>query len=181
MAVIVGLTEPSTFQSTPPARGATKRPLMSSSRSVFQSTPPARGATVIAFRIPSTIWDFNPRPPQGERPCPFCGGEADFIISIHAPRKGSDSRVPYISELLPYFNPRPPQGERPPHMELAFLLRYFNPRPPQGERPIISGNAPTRDVFQSTPPARGATSRSQTVRTVKMDFNPRPPQGERRT
>ena len=34
-----------TFQSTPPARGATMKFSLSKSNSLFQSTPPARGAT----------------------------------------------------------------------------------------------------------------------------------------
>ena len=112
LAVIVGLTEPSTFQSTPPARGATTLAQHSAGKSIFQSTPPARGATrflVLPLQQPAY---FNPRPPQGERlvssiddvrlwrfqSTPPARG-ATFLacvnmlylrISIHAPRKGSD-------------------------------------------------------------------------------------------
>ena len=42
---------------------------------IFQSTPPARGATKIRFHTIQKDFDFNPRPPRGGRPCithPFC-------------------------------------------------------------------------------------------------------------
>ena len=59
----------------------------------------------------------------------------DFQISIHAPREGGDYRS----------------------LPAKFWPRNFNPRPLRGGRLTdvvhIRGNA----VFQSTPPARGAT------------------------
>ena len=79
---------------------------------IFQSTPPARGATKIRFHTIQRDFDFNPRPPRGGRPCithPFCfkyafqstppargatlGNDCVLIvvkISIHAPREGGD-------------------------------------------------------------------------------------------
>ena len=83
-----------TFQSTPPARGATVKSTVFvffefisihaprkgsdfpkvttlSTRLLFQSTPPARGATDVAVMA-----------------------DAVAIISIHAPRKGSDCKAP---------------------------------------------------------------------------------------
>ena len=56
------------FQSTPPARGATRsNARLSELRKQFQSTPPARGATSIWPC--SSKWGpyFNPRPPRGGR------------------------------------------------------------------------------------------------------------------
>ena len=61
------------FQSTPPARGATKRFYMIARCDGFQSTPPARGATPIML-APIALPD----------------------ISIHAPREGGDSRILFI-------------------------------------------------------------------------------------
>ena len=64
-------------------------------------------------------------------------GDAVWIImiSIHAPREGSDGQS----------------------LHRSACRLYFNPRPPRGERLIIVGNSSTSDTFQSTPPARGAT------------------------
>ena len=58
-----------------------------------------------------------------------------FSISIHAPRKGSDCF-------------RSVHALPPPN---------FNPRPPQGERQLLQVRSKWRIIFQSTPPARGAT------------------------
>ena len=56
---------------------------------------------------------------------------------------------------------------------------YFNPRPPRGGRPAPGMPTGTFWVFQSTPPARGATgARKQKDRQLR-DFNPRPPRGGR--
>ena len=59
-------------------------------------------------------------------------------ISIHAPRGGSDVRN-FVCSVLP--------------------LLYFNPRSPRGERldEVLPGD--TFEIFQSTLPAGGATSR----------------------
>ncbi len=77
------------FQSTLPARGATRLTRAGSGTGRFQSTLPARGATCLQSAI-----------------------ERDVSISIHAPRTGSDAeRWPLLSGLQ-YFNPRSPHGER---------------------------------------------------------------------
>ena len=57
---------------------------------------------------------------------------------------------------------------------------YFNPRPPRGGAtwwPISSGAGAS--LFQSTPPARGATRARSTWRGNAPYFNPRPPRGGR--
>ena len=56
------------FQSTLPARGATKWTALKGLITEFQSTLPARGATVIATAFALAPNDFNPRSPHGERP-----------------------------------------------------------------------------------------------------------------
>ena len=56
-------------------------------------------------------------------------------ISIHAPREGGD----YV------FAPGPPS------------FTDFNPRPPRGGRPGLHIDNLHHQIFQSTPPARGAT------------------------
>ena len=111
----------------------------------------------------------------------------EFIISIHAPRTGSDTLLSRCCPKFFYFNPRSPHGER-----------HFNPPANGGERNISihaprtgsdgggsvaqrygrisihaprTGSDPRRGVcipvpsiFQSTLPARGAT--------VKAGANP---------
>ena len=182
------------FQSTPPARGATSqiRPKMLTP-SEFQSTPPARGATV-----PSDLSYL-----------------ADFLVSIHAPREGSDHTVslePWYGSNL--FQSTPPARGATLMVFLPLIWNIphtslcFNPRPPRGERrkrmfaacsrlpPVVSIHAPREGsdirqleyapansvlLFQSTPPARGATTLHPGTRQSQRHdcFNPRPPRGER--
>ena len=103
---------------------------------VFQSTLPARGATRIPGVMPDNV----------------------FIISIHAPREGSDAYA------------RRHAGQR---------FNDFNPRSPRGERLTSPSTAIMRVLFQSTLPARGATYSNQDIITVISYFNPRSPRGER--
>ena len=171
----------SSFQSTPPARGATSWPPGCWLPLTFQSTPPARGATndspdvsgryEISIHAPceggdsqiSTMcWhsaDFNPRPPRGGRPGRLRAASPGRVISIHAPREGGDFFVTPWQTADAYFNPRPPRGGRPDRPTgKGGRQRYFNPRPPRGGRhgTAMSTGRASR-IFQSTPPARGAT------------------------
>ena len=150
------------------------------------------------------IRDFNPRSPCGERPLlpalyeehnPFQStlpvrgatcqaalhNDSDRIISIHAPRAGSDCATSATTNGTRNFNPRSPCGERrlrdyksgdnPEHFnprspcgERRHIVRNielnwdFNPRSPCGER-LTSGFHVRRSwtAFQSTLPVRGAT------------------------
>ena len=78
------------FQSTRPARGATRDPeLLKKAQTKFQSTRPARGAT----RWGSAFVSLS-------------------VVSIHAPRTGRDAalRAPWAAPAC--FNPRAPHGAR---------------------------------------------------------------------
>ncbi len=145
----------SEFQSTLPGWGATGTRYNTAYSLLFQSTLPGWGATHCGIR--------------GCRP---------VVISIHAPRMGSDwfhvSGVPKMAfqstlpgwgatesslrwDAVEYFNPRSPDGERRGRdVRPRLRLRDFNPRSPDGERLDVQGLA-----------------------TVFQHFNPRSPDGER--
>ena len=102
----------SLFQSTLLAWGATFRSAGGSDTLEFQSTLPAWGATPIKYV-----------------------NDVDTVISIHAPRMGSDACPSIASRPVSNFNPRSPHGERHSHAHTV--------QPKHG--------------FQSTLPAWGAT------------------------
>mgnify|MGYP007104507288 CR=1 FL=1 len=85
--------------------------MIRSARLLFQSTLPARGATSVIGV-----------------PC------ASAVISIHAPRTGSDWKLCKSISASIYFNPRSPHGERQRRFPLCSAKAYFNPRSPHGER-----------------------------------------------
>ena len=126
------------FQSTPPARGATERLAKGEFGSaVFQSTPPARGATTLnKFLVCGFL--FQSTPPARGATASLDNKSKGTAISIHAPREGGDCLFVSLSCTLNHFNPRPPRGGR--------LL------------PLYRGGV--QAIFQSTPPARGATSKT---------------------
>ena len=103
--------------------------------------------------------DFYPRSPRGERHPHFGGQHPGNLISIHAPREGSDAggrrtqRRPHD-----HFYPRSPRGERRLYAPPAKGDRgYFYPRSPRGERRVFTTSFAAPDRFLSTLPARGAT------------------------
>ena len=123
----------------------------------FQSTLPVRGATGVPLLRASGMADFNPRSPCGERRRAVPLAVSAAIISIHAPRAGSDH-----SSLA---------GRRTGNISIH--------APRAGSDP----QAPTKTIrlykFQSTLPVRGATARLFSLNHPFKDFNPRSPCGER--
>ena len=148
------------FQSTLPVRGATGSNSSADTCAIYFNPRSPCGERHRAFLFCSAMsFHFNPRSPCGER---LTGGDDAgelIIISIHAPRAGSDSRLRIcLRRRIFHFNPRSPCGER--HFgEIGILDKpvNFNPRSPCGER-------------------RWTTPRS--VEKI-LDFNPRSPCGER--
>ena len=147
----------SSFQSTLPVRGATRISSFDWHSRRISIHAPRAGSDSSSSSSVSISSNFNPRSPCGERlkrwfvfqcllkfqsTLPVRGatknpefGEIRVIISIHAPRAGSDIK----------------SGLR------KGKLKYFNPRSPCGERLKLVGGELIQAQFQSTLPVRGAT------------------------
>ena len=150
-----GRAEP--FQSTLPARGATRGRGAARVAGDISIHAPRTGSDR-AERSPVIFSsNFNPRSPHGERreqafpriasvvfqstlpargATRICNQHGCWlIISIHAPRTGSDLLCRQGRIYASYFNPRSPHGERRhSHDAQSRLWSYFNPRSPHGER-----------------------------------------------
>ncbi len=123
---------------------------------------------------------FNPRSPDGERPSSARACRTSHVISIHAPRVGSDIKESSIhvpnrrfQSTLPGWGATqqrrhpvqqgrisihaPRVGSDPPPCRSCCPGRYFNPRSPGGERPATEINRLWPQLFQSTLPGWGAT------------------------
>ena len=130
----MGCVRPDAFQSTLPARGATRRRSCQYQDCTISIHAPRTGSDVDLQKI-----------------------STGKMISIHAPRTGSD--IPYCNTILSNvdFNPRSPHGERRQEAVQRLTAPYFNPRSPHGERLSPEPIPASAPLFQSTLPARGAT------------------------
>ena len=194
----------SMFQSTRPARGATHHRSRIVHRDAFQSTRPARGATRIALLTSSSTEFQSTRPARGATRQQARRCRIGDDVSIHAPRAGrDDSRPCSIAAHTGGFNPRAPRGARPSkarnarcragvsiHAPRAGRDAYvrddasgasgcFNPRAPRGARlaDAYGRAASDRSKFQSTRPARGATTALQRCMAGSMFQSTRPARG----
>ena len=217
-------SSPILFQSTLPVWGAT---CMSWTRCTTQAyfnphSPygerPRRPSRTVRMRY------FNPRSPWGERllnfhivllqnlfqsTLPVWGATPSFrqsrlrcVISIHAPRVGSDGASVWQVCPAAYFNPRSPCGERPGGWKYTAAAVISIHAPRVGSDRTGSTSAAGTISFQSTLPVWGATLGGNRVPVnisisihaprVGSDgrpprpapparhFNPRSPCGERR-
>ena len=100
------------------------------------------------------------------------------MISIHAPRTGSDNgnAIPRVDGRN--FNPRSPHGERRGLSSRPRWLRYFNPRSPHGERHVAQDEVYKWFDFNPRSP-HGERHICSSKRWRHSDFNPRSPHGER--
>ena len=215
------------FQSTHPARGATPGVFCSKGgagisihapregcdgitavyeelEQVFQSTHPARGATRRAIiRRARNLLYFNPRTPRGVRLLPWCVTARRSSISIHAPREGCDTgrwaRFGYFA--ISIHAPREGCDWSTLHTSQSGVISIHAPR--EGCDDLRSGFfGLNTEQFQSTHPARGATSTTLqafckasisihapregcdsvillSIPSVSTYFNPRTPRGVR--
>ena len=122
------------FQSTLPARGATRAAQHQQKCNLISIHAPRTGSDCSGKSAHLPCCDFNPRSPHGERRTRFICSLPTQTISIHAPRTGSDQSQQPVELRLSYFNPRSPHGERPTRCDTLTSASYFNPRSPHGER-----------------------------------------------
>ncbi len=147
------------FQSTLPARGATQdAKKWAQIISQFQSTLPARGATPLRLATLATPSNFNPRSPHGERRC-LCNlriAIVKFQSTLPArgatPRRGRTRRRNGISIHAPRTGSDACRGLRCP----CSIISIHAPR--TGSDPARWRTSCGARRFQSTLPARGATT-----------------------
>ena len=97
---------------------------------VFQSTLPARGATRHPHSRRYPQHHFNPRSPHGERPS---SSSASLLPAHFNPRSphGERLRAPCGSFRYDDFNPRSPHGERPGLFALPFYASFISIHAPR--------------------------------------------------
>ena len=148
----------------------------------FQSTHPARGATR-QWQTTSTQGSyFNPRTPRGVRQ--IRGGRhlARRPISIHAPREGCDSASAPSTAQSGHFNPRTPRGVRPGPTATAVVVAAISIHAPREGCDYKREGVPCFDYEISIhAPREGCDFHRFAICTYLHHFNPRTPRGVRRS
>ena len=122
---------------------------------------------------------FNPRSPHGERHLALIHSDREKLISIHAPRTGSDSSWGSICAATGHFNPRSPHGERPtPKGGRQIFLAFQSTLPARGATALANPQRSGEDISIHAP-RTGSDRYHSTLRVNPIYFNPRSPHGER--
>ena len=105
--------------------------------------------------------------------------EQYLTISIHAPRTGSDvTTIGKAIEVI-HFNPRSPHGERrPPRPALAIPTKFQSTLPARGATTDGDAQAPPRKISIHAP-RTGSDFCGFPTTFALQNFNPRSPHGER--
>ena len=139
--------------------------------SLFQSPHPVRGATGSRSCWPPSQCHFNPRTPRGVRLAPHAGGGAAILISIHAPREGCDdsSHQLGVVDIISIHAPR--EGcDTINQLRMAFQIQFQSTHPARGATSNDKRLEADELLFQSTHPARGATACATLCRYVQARF-----------
>ena len=144
----------------------------------FQSTLPARGATRTIKKSCKNIWISIHAPRTGSDRRGKCRKNTTRRFQSTLPARGATAQEFAVQIGAKDFNPRSPHGERQKRQSRSCSLHHFNPRSPHGERLNVNSGIRAIIKFQSTLPARGATRRGH-KRHRQRHFNPRSPHGER--
>ena len=144
------------FQSTLPAGGATLKVIFRYWTILFQSTLPAGGATCDGGGA-GAAKGFQSTLPAGGATTLKSGIGRNNAISIHAPRRGSDSFFTDCFLRALNFNPRSPQGERRGRTLCINFFIKFQSTLPAGGATAEHHEHSRIPKFQSTLPAGGAT------------------------
>ncbi len=137
----------------------------------FQSTLPARGATLPVQDEPITATISIHAPRTGSDETMIMRIYAHLTISIHAPRTGSDTRFRSSGVLTLMISIHAPRtGSDAIQKDKAFCINISIHAPRTGSDPRTYTPRGCSRQFQSTLPARGATSTSRASSSEPKPF-----------
>ena len=114
--------------------------------------------------------DFNPRSPHGERRCVPIKRRQAITFQSTLPARGATLPHPRHTKLHPHFNPRSPHGERRGRGDLDAVFIVISIHAPRTGSDVAFLRFGHVEVFQSTLPARGATTRTPPSFATDLTF-----------
>ena len=134
---------PPKFQSTLPARGATRNRCATQPAFRISIHAPRTGSDGFWHGFYCSLQHFNPRSPHGERlvPSPCCQGADHF--NPRSPHGERRVRLQVqIRHACPFQSTLPARGATAAVLSECHSPRNFNPRSPHGERRLVSPARP---------------------------------------
>ena len=125
---------------------------------------------VLLFQSTLPVWGATGKAPPTE---------PDDLISIHAPRVGSDSIYTHRYNYRRISIHAPRVGSDPSVFYPVRTSTYFNPRSPCGERPATGSSIFRIYKISIHAPRVGSDVESDMIELYLQNFNPRSPCGER--
>ena len=122
---------------------------------------------------------FYPRSPRGERQQPVGADKPGHIISIHAPREGSDPGSASGFTKREDFYPRSPRGERPLYATPNAPASTISIHAPREGSDHLQGGPALGGLISIHAPREGSDRSPQTPGCDPGYFYPRSPRGER--
>ena len=175
-------TEAPAFLSTLPARGATWAEAAAAARErPFLSTLPARGATGVQQGVVGAQVLISIHAPREGSDGVLMYPPSRQKISIHAPREGSDGLSAHPTHAAAHFYPRSPRGERPHAPSKPFPQSGISIHAPREGSDLSTAAAPKPPPSNFYPRSpRGERLEAAVKAFGYPDFYPRSPRGERR-
>ena len=171
-----------TFQSTLPARGATKDFLRKKQQVDISIHAPRTGSDVRCCQISRINKYFNPRSPHGERRitahCRLCRCTHFNPRSPHGERRKKSS---WRKSVRQDFNPRSPHGERRAGNVVRSQPRQISIHAPRTGSDEALDIATERLKISIHAPRTGSDFPRPLCFCKSSNFNPRSPHGERRS
>ena len=166
------------FQSTLPARGATRAATITSPQPPFQSTLPARGATLENYITQAIQLFQSTLPARGATTLQKFPVHCS-LISIHAPREGSDLSILRGSMVnVTFQSTLPARGATPEEIASNIIKIISIHAPREGSDQIARTARPTVRISIHAP-REGSDFFYFLSQLVDIHFNPRSPRGER--
>ena len=157
-ATVVGV-----FQSTRPARGATKDNQPFVPAFTISIHAPREGRDARRTAPPHARNHFNPRAPRGARHDYYKAGNSKMKFQSTRPARGATVNVGLAFQPPRLFqSTRPARGATYNDLKREFAGRNFNPRAPRGARPATPLGAPQILNFNPRAP-RGARLRPDLI------------------
>ena len=120
-----------------------------------------RGVRPADARRSSATSHFNPRTPRGVRPAAVSAWDCVLIFQSTHPARGATQIVGSSFQRSTISIHAPREGCDKGYEIGRFVYWDFNPRTPRGVRPAFPRLSRLAQKFQSTHPARGATSSTE--------------------